>query len=1334
MCFGDDSALDACGVCFGDNACLDACGIQWGDNSTCAGCDGVPHSNKVRDVCGVCDGDGSSCLGCDGMPIPLGGGHYDACGVCGGTAVGTCYDSCDPLSPVPVVFDCAGVCNGSAYVDECGVCVNGTTGRTPLMHLDDCDVCFDRCEGCIGGLVPDSCGICGGDGSTCLGCDGLGSVVDLCGVCNGTNACIATCNAGISSTAAYDCAGVCGGDAFLNACGFCVGGTTGLAPSTFVDVCDVCFGGGRDLDSCGVCFGNNANRDECGVCLGGNRAMDSCGVCFGGESLLDVCGVCRGNGTTCAGCDSISNSGLEYDSCGVCGGASTCRAQSSTAAVGSAMPIVAASSSGLLVLIIAGLGFMYWRRRRRFSKVYIEEKAQAAAAEAPSGTIAVMITDVQSSTYLWEAYPEEMVTAIDDHNTAFRAKLDAHNGYIIRTEGDSFVVAFDEAADAVAAAVAIQIALYDLEWPAGILADKKVPTVDGVFRGLRVRMGIHVCSPARAFEERTQRFVYTGPTMIDAQRIGDCGTGGQVVVDAAAAAAAADLGFTTGSLGEYRAESELEGSAKNESSGEQIDTYQLSQVVVPGLEARIAAFAELELRGLERVGPATLQDALQALQTERLIASDGFNTADSMVIRQLDDEETATSIETGEPGFESSERSSRRRARSGMALRKMTSAGSLNASTPSSALRYVGSAATPTRVASSRSAIGLRRQRTHSPQALKPARRVLSSPPADAATLFTALTSAAADPLTPDMVLTEYVLPALARAVASPRVVGAALASKPEAVVTLADRVANAAGSRGLKVPDPLLPEAYGMLLALGWSQECDGEVLARLIRRGYADQVAAMMVPQPGLMARVFGGAAGASLSPHEASVLVGSVVEMQTHMGSPMPEVRALAGVVANSLSVVLSPTAPLTLTTSGLEPEFYDATGKDEAEEEAPDPTESVAYVIGDDCSGEGHAGSSSSSSSSSCEFEAYSIDVDGPSRRRAMRKAGAAGSGKSERSGIAKPVYTRQALEWLRQSGKNTPEEADAQLGALTALPDLVRASPPELEELGARLVQRVIALDGGGEGESFEELRGAALMTLAEACDSALYALADGFYGKGYTLSQRARMLAVVVEGVRSRAEARKKGTDTASTSASASDNASGEDGAGASDEVAAARAAAHAVIDARLAAKTKYYHPLSRARAAREAQRAGKEEQAHVAALDDERARGVFYRLLSPFDGHAPMLLDLVDSSSPSYLVVHLVSAIGAVVEAAGGLHSVRRMARDALELFVGLAASSAALVRHAVIVAVCRVAGTVAGWMLRTDAPGVVSELMRAIASEAAEGGEEVEEGRRVALALLGG
>ncbi|KNC54105.1 uncharacterized protein AMSG_09879 [Thecamonas trahens ATCC 50062] len=568
VCFGGGSSIDACGVCFGSDACVDACSVAWGDNSTCAGCDGVPHSGRVRDVCGECGGDGSSCLGCDGVPVPLGGAHYDACGVCGGSASGVCVASCDNSTLTPVVFDCAGICNGSAFVDSCGV-------------------------------FADLCGVCGGDDSTCAGCDGLGGTIDVCGVCAGNGStCALSCDPSLGHAVAYDCNGVCGGSALNSECGMCVGGTTGIPPAAFIDSCGKCFRGNADVDACGVCFGNNADRDACGVCHGANAALDSCGICFGGGRFEDVCGVCYGNSTLCAGCDAVVKSGLVYDDCGVCGGdggsctvASAAKAWSSQALV-IATATVGSCIAGVVAAVIAALA----AKRRRVQSAYVAAKMATEGETAPHGKVAVLITDVQSSTHLWEAHPSAMVAAIDAHNDAFRRLLARHGGYEVRTEGDSFVVVFADAAAAVAAAVDIQRELMELDWPEELLVDSLVPTVDHVWVGLRVRMGISLATVARTWVARTERFTYEGPGMVDAQMIGDCGCGGQVVVDADVATAATAAGFHLERLGNYSAPS----SSK---------AYELWQVIIKDL-THLRGLDASSIRGLARLASASSSSSI----------------------------------------------------------------------------------------------------------------------------------------------------------------------------------------------------------------------------------------------------------------------------------------------------------------------------------------------------------------------------------------------------------------------------------------------------------------------------------------------------------------------------------------------------------------------------------------------------------------------------------------------------------------------------------------------------------------------------------------------------
>ncbi|KNC47630.1 uncharacterized protein AMSG_02652 [Thecamonas trahens ATCC 50062] len=551
----------------------------FGDNSTCTGCDGVPNSGAVPDVCGECDGDGSSCLGCDGVPIPLGGAHFDACGVCGGSAVGSCIATCDNSSAVPVVFDCAGVCNGNATIDECGVCVGGTTGRPPRMHLDACGDCFARCEGC-GTQTTDVCGVCNGDGSSCAGCDGLGGIVDACGVCAGNgSSCVISCDETIAPDAAVDCAG-----------------STGLPLSAFIDSCGDCYGGDARKDSCGVCGGGNVDRDDCAVCFGGNAAKDACGVCFGGGRFADVCGVCYGNATSCAGCDAVPNSGVVLDACGVCGGAGLCvTARTTTPGVRDPVVVaITASSFGACIVLATVFGLCLRLRKRRAHAAYLAHKMAAEEALAPSGHLAVFISDVQSSTYLWEAYPEAMVTAIDAHNDVFRHVLGRFGGYEVRTEGDSFVVVFQQPQAAVAAAVTLQTELMAVDWPAPILGDNRVVSNDGpdtVWRGLRVRIGIAMAEPTRVFVERTQRFTYEGPDMLDAQSVGDAGSGGQVVVDAATVAACAGSSLTFTRLGRYSC-----GSTRGHLA---LREYELYEADIPGLSARRGCSPNL--RGMSRI-------------------------------------------------------------------------------------------------------------------------------------------------------------------------------------------------------------------------------------------------------------------------------------------------------------------------------------------------------------------------------------------------------------------------------------------------------------------------------------------------------------------------------------------------------------------------------------------------------------------------------------------------------------------------------------------------------------------------------------------------------------
>ena len=76
----------------------------------------------------------------------------------------------------------------------------------------------------------------------------------------------------------------------------------------------------------------------------------------------------------------------------------------------------------------------------------------------PTGTVTLLIADVEGSTRLWENQPEEMTAAVAQLDRTLSDVVVAHGGVrpVEQREGDSFVVVFGRASDAVACALELQ--------------------------------------------------------------------------------------------------------------------------------------------------------------------------------------------------------------------------------------------------------------------------------------------------------------------------------------------------------------------------------------------------------------------------------------------------------------------------------------------------------------------------------------------------------------------------------------------------------------------------------------------------------------------------------------------------------------------------------------------------------------------------------------------------------------------------------------------------------------------------------------------------------------
>lgn len=177
------------------------------------------------------------------------------------------------------------------------------------------------------------------------------------------------------------------------------------------------------------------------------------------------------------------------------------------------------------------------------------------------------------------------------HDRTLRAAFS--DGVEIRTEGDSFFMAFESAPAAVAAAVAGQRSLALAEWPGG--------------EQVRVRMGIHTGQPEVAGDN------YMGLDVHRAARIAAAAHGGQVLISGSThALAARDLpdGVSVRDLGHHRLK-------------DLIAPERIYQLVIPDCLSEFPAIRSLDARpnNLPTAATSFVGRAEQVGEARRLLSS-----------------------------------------------------------------------------------------------------------------------------------------------------------------------------------------------------------------------------------------------------------------------------------------------------------------------------------------------------------------------------------------------------------------------------------------------------------------------------------------------------------------------------------------------------------------------------------------------------------------------------------------------------------------------------------------------------------------------------------------
>src|SRR6202171_3286011 len=124
----------------------------------------------------------------------------------------------------------------------------------------------------------------------------------------------------------------------------------------------------------------------------------------------------------------------------------------------------------------------------------------------PTGTVTLLLADVEGSTRLWETQPEEMTAAFANLDRALAHLVDAHHSGrpIEQGDGDSFDTPFARASDAVACALELQ----------------RAPLAP-----IRLRVGLHTGEIQLRDDAN-----YIGPTINRTARLRDLAHGGQTVL------------------------------------------------------------------------------------------------------------------------------------------------------------------------------------------------------------------------------------------------------------------------------------------------------------------------------------------------------------------------------------------------------------------------------------------------------------------------------------------------------------------------------------------------------------------------------------------------------------------------------------------------------------------------------------------------------------------------------------------------------------------------------------------------------------------------------------
>jgi class 3 adenylate cyclase len=150
-----------------------------------------------------------------------------------------------------------------------------------------------------------------------------------------------------------------------------------------------------------------------------------------------------------------------------------------------------------------------------------DDRPDVSPASAPEGTVTIAFTDLESSTVLLDRLGDtEFLRLLAWHDRIVRDTAEQHRGFIVKSQGDGFMLAFPSAAFALRAVVTMR------------------DRVGEGYKGLPVRMraGLHSGEAIKHDDD------FYGRTVVIAARIGALALGGEILASDLVYALARGLG------------------------------------------------------------------------------------------------------------------------------------------------------------------------------------------------------------------------------------------------------------------------------------------------------------------------------------------------------------------------------------------------------------------------------------------------------------------------------------------------------------------------------------------------------------------------------------------------------------------------------------------------------------------------------------------------------------------------------------------------------------------------------------------------------------------------